>query len=571
MDQKTPAKYAYLFTNSGMMNIRGYCDICHIGNYYAYAMINISYCHNIRQYDECHLAPTIRGKPMTIILKMEGITKRFPGVIASDDVDFELHEGEIHALLGENGAGKTTLMNVLYGLYAQDSGEIFVRGKSKRIRSPHHAIEAGIGMVHQHFKLVPNLTVTENIVLGQEIVNGPFLNQKKARQRIVELTNEFGIDVNPDRRIDELSVGERQRVEILKILYRGADILILDEPTAVLTPPEVEPLMNTLKSMVKSGKSIIFISHKLKEVKALTDRTTVLRRGKLIGTVNTADSTEAQLAEMMVGRNVVLRVFREKQADGDGKIVASLRHVHVTGSHGQMAVKNLDLDLPAGQIVCIAGVDGNGQSELAEALAGIRRVEEGHITLDGEDITRTNVKERLEAGLWYVPADRNHRGAATSLPLNMNAVLKHHRWEPYSKYGVLSNEAISELTNRLITEYDVRCASVSVKAGTLSGGNLQKLIVARETISKPKILLAEQPTRGLDVSAIEFVRKLLLKQREEGAAVLLISADLDEVLALADRIVVMYEGRIVYQCDREDVDMDRLGLAMAGLQQEEVA
>jgi general nucleoside transport system ATP-binding protein len=508
---------------------------------------------------------------MAAVLKMEGITKRFPGVIANIGVNFELQAGEIHALLGENGAGKTTLMNVLYGLYAPDEGVITVHGNKLKIRSPNHAISAGIGMVHQHFKLVPNLTVTENIVLGREIMNGPFLNQKEARRRIEEISKEFGIDVHPDRRIDELSVGERQRVEILKILYRGADILILDEPTAVLTPPEVEPLFNTLKSMVERGKSIIFISHKLKEVKALTNRTTVLRRGKLIGTVNTAETTEAQLAEMMVGRDVVLRVFREARPKGDGKIVASLRHVHVMGSHEQMAVKNLDLDLPAGQIVCIAGVDGNGQSELAEAVAGIRKLEEGHITLDGVDITQTDVKTRLEAGLWYVPADRNNRGAATSLSLLMNAALKHHRWAPYSKYGILSNDPISELTTRLITEYDVRCASEQVKAGTLSGGNLQKLIVARETISKPKILLAEQPTRGLDVSAIEFVRKLLLKQRDEGTAVLLISADLDEVLALADHIAVMYEGRIAYQCEREDVDMDRLGLAMAGLQQEDTA
>ena len=508
---------------------------------------------------------------MTVVLKMRGITKRFPGVVANDGVDFELREGEIHALLGENGAGKTTLMNILYGLYAPDAGEIMVFGKRMKIRSPNHAITAGIGMVHQHFKLVPNLTVTENIVLGREIVNGPFLNRMEAKRQIEELSQEFDIDVNPDRRIDDLSVGERQRVEILKVLYRGADILVLDEPTAVLTLPEVEPLFNTLKSMVERGKSIIFISHKLKEVKALTDRTTVLRRGKLIQTVNTADTTEAQLAEMMVGRDVVLRVFREERSKGSGQVIASLKHIHVMGSHGQMAVKNVDLDLPAGQIVCIAGVDGNGQSELAEAVAGIRRLEDGHIMMDGEDISQTDVKTRLESGLWYVPADRKNRGAATSLPVFMNAVLKHHRWSPYSKSGILSKDPISELTSRLINEYDVRCASDQIKAGTLSGGNLQKLIIARETISRPKILLAEQPTRGLDVSAIEFVRKLLLKQRDEGTAVLLISADLDEVLALADRIAVMYEGRIVYQCESEEVDMERLGLAMAGLQQEGAA
>jgi ABC-type uncharacterized transport system ATPase subunit len=505
---------------------------------------------------------------MAAVLKMVGITKRFPGVIANELVDFELNQGETHALLGENGAGKTTLMNILYGLYEPDEGEIFIHGQKIKIRSPNDAIAAGIGMVHQHFKLVPTLTVAENITLGREITWGPMLRQKEAVNKIQEISQEFGIDVSPHKKVIDLSVGEMQRVEILKVLYRGANILILDEPTAVLTPPEVEPLFLTLKAMVERGKSIIFISHKLREVFALAGRVTVLRRGKLIDTVNTAGTTETQLAQMMVGRDVVLSVSRKEREDDVGKVVAALKHVHVMGNHGQLAVKNIDLDIRANEIVCIAGVDGNGQSDLAEALAGIRAVKEGHIFLEGKEITHASVVERNEAGLWYIPADRNQRGAAVDLTLEMNTILKHHRWKPYSKFGILAKDPIRQLTNRLVQEYDVRCASTLDRAATLSGGNLQKLIVARETFSSPRLLIAEQPTRGLDVSAIEFVRRLLLKERDEGAAVLLISADLDEVMALADRIVVMYEGRIVYECIREDVLMDKLGLAMAGFPQD---
>jgi simple sugar transport system ATP-binding protein len=501
---------------------------------------------------------------------MVGITKCFPGIIANEGVDFELRQGEIHALLGENGAGKTTLMNILYGLYKPDEGQIFIHGQEMRIHSPHDALAAGIGMVHQRLKQVPTLTVTENITLGMELTRGPFLQRKEAVLKIEQISRDFGIDVSPNKKIVDLSVGERQRVEILKVLYRGAEILILDEPTSVLTPPEVEPLFATLRSMVKRGKSIIFISHKLKEVKAITDRVTVLRRGKLIQTVDTAPTSEKQLAQMMVGRDVLLQVERPAQDSQAVKPMAILKHVHVQGSFGHMAVKNVDLEINRGEILCIAGVDGNGQSELAEAISGIVPLQEGHILLDGQDLSKADTRIRLEAGIWYIPADRNHRGAATELSILKNIVLKHHQWKPYSRYGVLSKKAIDDLGCRLVGEFDVRCSSVQDKAGTLSGGNLQKLIIGRETLSRPKLLIAEQPTQGLDISAIEAVRKLLLEQRQEGAAVLLISADLDEVLALADRIAVMYEGRIVYQCRREVVDMDRLGMAMAGMAQAEM-
>ena len=506
---------------------------------------------------------------MTNALELIGITKRFPGVIANQDVSFTLREGETHALLGENGAGKTTLMKVVYGLYEPDEGEIIIRGKKSRIRSPNDAIEAGIGMVHQHFKLVPTLTVMENITLGSEISRGPFLKHREAIQKVEEISKDFGIEVSPHKKVSDLSVGEMQRVEILKVLYRGANILILDEPTAVLTPPEVEPLFNTLRAMVKRGKSIIFISHKLKEVLSLADRVTVLRRGKLVDTVDTDQTTEKQLAQMMVGRDVVLPESRINREDEEGPIVASMKHLHIMGSQGKLVVKDVNLEIHAGEILCIAGVDGNGQSELAEALAGILPIKEGHLFLNDKEITSTNVVQRNRAGMHYIPADRNTRGAATELSLVYNAVLKNHRWSPYSKNGVLSKKPIEELTRKLVEDYDVRYASIYDPVSTLSGGNLQKLIVARETYSHPKFLIAEQPTRGLDVSAIEFVRRLLLKERDENAAILLISADLDEVLALADRIAVMYEGRIVYHCDREKICMENLGLAMAGFPQED--
>ena len=502
---------------------------------------------------------------MQPIVEMCGVTKTFPGVLANERVDFDVLPGEIHALLGENGAGKTTLMNVLYGLYQPDEGEIRVGGAPTVIRSPSHAIAAGIGMVHQHFKLVPTLTVTETIVLGKEVTRGPFLRPADAIRTVEKLSQDFGIEVSPTKKIYDLSVGERQRVEILKVLYRGAKILILDEPTAVLTPPEVEPLFKTLRTMVRQGKSIVFISHKLNEVMAITNRVTVLRRGKLVDTVETAGATERSLAQLMVGRDVVLPTAAQSVEENVRPVCVAIRGLTVAGAHAKAAVQDVSFEIREGEIVGIAGVDGNGQSELAEAIAGVRLIESGSITVDAMEMVGAGVEKRTEAGVWYVPADRHSRGCAPELSIAMNAVLKHYRREPFSKRGILSVQAIRNFAESIVEAYDVRCASVDVRVGTLSGGNMQKLIIGRETVSEPRFLIAEQPARGLDVSAIEFVRNLLVAQRDRGAAVLLISADLDEIMALSDRILVMYEGRIAYQCTRRTVDIDQIGLAMAGM------
>jgi ABC-type uncharacterized transport system ATPase subunit len=504
---------------------------------------------------------------MASVLALTRITKRFPGVVANDGIDFELAEGEIHALLGENGAGKTTLVDIIYGLLRPDEGEIRVRGQLCRFHSPLDAISCGIGMVHQHFMLVPTLTVTMNIILGQEPTRGPFLAPDEARQRIAQVSHEYGIDVDPSCEVSQLSVGEQQRVEILRLLYRGADILILDEPTAVITPPEAEALFCTLASMRRLGKSVIFITHKLKEVMTLSDRVTVLRRGKVVGTVATPETDERQLAQMMVGRDVVLSVARSAKDQPEGPIVAEVRGLQIHGDRGNLAVKGVDLALHANEIVGVAGVDGNGQPELAEALAGLRHPAAGQITIRNADVTRGSPLVLAGYGVHYVPADRNARGAVPSLSVADNAILKNHRGRPYSHWGILSHPAIREFAQRLVTDNDVRCPSVDIPAGTLSGGNLQKLILGRETVQRPDILIAEHPTRGLDVSATEYVRRQLLSLAQAGTAVLLISADLEEVLALSDRVLVMHDGRFAYQAARAQVDMEKLGLAMAGLSQ----
>jgi simple sugar transport system ATP-binding protein len=503
---------------------------------------------------------------MAPVLELQGITKRFPGVVANDGTDFDLHEGEVHALLGENGAGKTTLMKVVYGLLRADAGEIRIRGKPVQIRSPLDALAHGLGMVHQHFMLVPTMTVTENIMLGQERTRGPLLSYTRAENQIRELSAEYGLAIPPRRPVSELSVGEQQRVEILKVLYRGAEILILDEPTAVLTPPEAEALFQTLESMVQRGKSVIFISHKLKEVMRISDRVTVLRHGKVQGTLDSAETSEKELARMMVGRDVVFTVSRRRKEAGE--LVASLEKVCVLSDQGQVVLEDVDLQLSAGEIVGVAGVDGNGQAELAQVLTGLRPIASGKVFIRGEDMTVATVRQRIEAGLMYVPADRNSLGAALALSLVANAALKNHRKSPYSQHGILQHRTIRAFAKQLIEEYDIRCPSVDVPAGTLSGGNLQKLILARETISRPSLLVVEHPTRGLDVGATEYVRKLLIDQSNAGTAILLISADLDEVLALNDRVVVMYEGAIVYGCINEAIDRERIGMAMAGLHHE---
>lgn len=503
---------------------------------------------------------------MTIVLKMQNVTKRFPGVLANDQVNFELKEGEIHALLGENGAGKTTLMNILYGLLQPDEGEIYIHNKLVKIRSPQDALTHSVGMVHQHFMLVPTMTVVENIVLGHEPSRGPFLQPEQAEKHIKQVSEDYGLEVDPHRFIWQLSVGEQQRVEILKLLYRGAGILILDEPTSVLTPPEVEGLFNNLRSMAKHGKSIIFITHKLNEVMSISDRVTVMRRGRVQGTIETSQTDPKQLANMVVGREVVFSVARHQAALGD--VVASLKNVWVQGDYGKPAVTDFNLDLHSGEILGIAGVDGNGQSELAEAITGLRPINSGKLFILGRDVTTSPPWERVDRGLRYIPADRKKRGLAGDLSVAMNAAMKNHRMFPYSIRGVLQHQAIREFAARLVKEYDIRCHSIDTIAGTLSGGNLQKLLLARETAEKPHLLVAEHPTHGLDIGATEYVRKLLLNQRDEGTAILLISADLDEVLELSDRIVVMYEGTIVHQCRHEEIDREKIGLAMAGLKQQ---
>jgi len=495
-------------------------------------------------------------------LVLKNITKRFADVLALESVCFTLRRGEIHALLGENGAGKTTLMNILYGLVRPDSGEISVRGENCWMHSPLDALAQGIGMVHQHFMLVPTMTVAENIILGQEPTKGPYLLYNEAERLIEQVSEEFGLEVQPNRQVWQLSVGEQQRIEIIKILYRNADILILDEPTAVLTPPEVISLFKTLKSLTDIGKSVVFITHKLSEVMAISDRVTVLRKGRVQGTVISCESNEKELAHLMVGRDVVFSTSSHENMSGD--IVASIQQLSANGDHGKLALADIDLDLRAGEIVGVAGVDGNGQGELAQVLAGLRKKLSGNIYIKEQEIVDTNPATQISHGVAYVPSDRKALGVALDLSLLTNSVLKNHNIEPYSRRGILQHSTIRKFTEGLVNDYDIRCPSVEGSVHTLSGGNLQKLILAREISSAPSLLIVEQPTRGLDVGATETIRNLLLEQRDQGAAILLISTDLDEVLTLSNRVVVMYEGSIVYESSSKVFNRDEIGLAMAG-------
>jgi simple sugar transport system ATP-binding protein len=498
-------------------------------------------------------------------LELVNITKHFPGVLANDHINLQLRAGEIHALLGENGAGKTTLMNILYGLLRPDEGEIRIRGRPCHIGSPREAITHGIGMVHQHFMLVPTLTVADNIMLGHEPVSGPFLRRVDATRRIQQLADDYGLNVSPTACVWQLSVGEQQRVEILKVLYRGAQLLILDEPTASLTPQETSCLFDILRSMVAHGKSVIFISHKLEEVMAISDRITVLRQGRVVGSVNRTDTSDRALACMMVGREVVLRVTGHHGARVAGAPAARLEVVSAFGNHQRLALEEVSLSLHGGEIVGVAGVDGNGQTELAEVIAGLRAPVAGTVWIgDRRQPPVVDAAQRIDLGVAYVPAERKRRGAVMSLPITMNAILKNHRRRPQARRGILNHSVVRAFAEQLISAYDIRGPGSSAAAETLSGGNLQKLILAREISSQPCILIAEQPSRGLDVGAIEYVQGLLLQQRERGCAVLLISADLDEILALSDRIVVMYRGQIVYEVDNVDAPREQIGLAMAG-------
>ncbi len=501
---------------------------------------------------------------MSDVVRMVDITKRFPGIIANSHVDFSLRDGEIHALLGENGAGKSTLMSVLFGMYQAEEGEIYIRGEKADITNPNVANQYGIGMVHQHFKLVHNLTIAENIVLGIEPRNKyGQIDIKSAEKKVADLSAQYGLQVDPQSKIEDITVGMQQRVEILKMLYRNANILIFDEPTAVLTPQEIEELIHIMRNLVKEGKSIILITHKLKEIKAIADRCTVLRRGKLIGTVDVASSSEEDMAEMMVGRKITFKV--EKKAIQDKKVVVQIRDLVVKNNKGLNGINNLSLDVSAGEILCVAGIDGNGQSELIEAITGLRPVEKGKILFNGRNMEHLPIRERNLMGIGHIPEDRQKYGLVLDFTLEENMILQSYFNEPLSKKGLLNFEAVRKFSDGLIDKYDVRSSQGSTSiARSLSGGNQQKAIIARELDRSPSLLIAAQPTRGLDVGAIEYIHSELVKERDKGKAVLLFSLEMDEVLNLSDRIAVIYEGEIVGILDADKTDENEIGLLMSG-------
>lgn len=500
---------------------------------------------------------------MTAVLELRGITKRFPGVLANDHIELTLEKGEIHALLGENGAGKTTLMNILYGLYQPDEGEIFVNGKKLEVHSPTDAISAGIGMVHQHFMLIPVFTVTENVMLGDEIT-GPvgLLERAEASKRIRKISEDYHLDVDPDALVSTLPVGVQQRVEIIKLLYRNADILILDEPTAVLTPQEADELFKILKSLTAQGKSIIFISHKLREVLTIAERITVIRLGKVVGSTTPKKADESKLASMMVGREVLLRV--KKKAAKPGKPVLKLFELRVADDRHHVTVDGVSFEVHAGEILGVAGVQGNGQTELVEAVTGLRQPVSGMIELLGKDISHAGPREITELGSAHIPEDRQRDGLVLGFPVSDNLVLNTYYRAPFSRGINLQEKVIMDTATKQIHEFDVRTPSAGTSVGSLSGGNQQKVIVARELSRPVKFIVASQPTRGLDVGSIEYIHKQLIERRDQGAAVLLVSSELDEVMQLSDRIAVMYRGKIVDILDAKTADKTGVGLLMAG-------
>jgi general nucleoside transport system ATP-binding protein len=505
---------------------------------------------------------------MTPVLEVRNITKRFPGVLANDHISFTLEKGEIHAFLGENGAGKSTLMNILYGLYSQDEGEIFINGEHVQIEEPSDAIAQGIGMVHQHFQLVPPLTVTENMMLGAEVKQGPFLNRRKAAAEIRALADRYGLHVDPDAVVGSLPVGVQQRVEILKMLYRRADILILDEPTAVLTPQEADELFAIMHGLVEQGKSIIFITHKLKEVLAVADRITVLRAGRVAGTTTPAESNEAELAALMVGREVTLTV--EKEPATPGEVVLRVEDLRALNNRFQEALHGVSLEVCAREILGIAGVQGNGQTELVEVLTGLRRATAGKVVIAGEDVTNRSPRDVTEHGVAHIPEDRQEDGLVLTYPILDNLVLNTYYLPPFSQGKLVNEPAIVAQAERLVKTFDVRTPSIYLPAFQLSGGNQQKVIVARELSRPVQLLIAAQPTRGLDVGSIEFIHSEIITMRDQGAAVLLVSAELDEILALSDRIAVMFGGRIVAVLNRAEATREHLGLLMAGIEEAEI-
>jgi ABC-type uncharacterized transport system ATPase subunit len=511
---------------------------------------------------------------MTLALQASGITKRFPGVLANDHVGFDLEKGEIHALLGENGAGKSTLMNILYGLYQPDEGEIRINDQPTRITSPHDAIAQGIGMVHQHFMLVPPLTVTENIMLGQESVVGAsqvlgglsVLDRRSVAARVRELSHQYGLETDPDAYVRDLTVGAQQRVEIVKALYRNADILILDEPTAVLTPQEADELFVIMRGLVKQGKSIVFITHKLREVFAVADRISVMRAGQMVGTVKPAEATSELLAEMMVGRTVILQI--DKADAHPGEEILCVENLRVMDDRKHMTVDGVSLSVRAGEILGVAGVQGNGQTELTEALTGLRHVAEGRVTILGHNTTHATPRQVVEAGTAHVPEDRHKHGLVLAFPVRDNLVLCSYYHSPFAKGVELDFPVIDRQAEELVSLFDIRTPSIQTSVGSLSGGNQQKVIVARELSRPIQLLIASQPTRGLDVGSIEFIHHRIVEARDKGAAVLLISAELDEIMSLSDRIAVMYKGHILDTLDARTATREQLGLLMAGVVKE---
>ena len=509
------------------------------------------------------------GENTPYAIEMLNITKRFPGIIANDNITLQLRRGEIHALLGENGAGKSTLMSVLFGLYQPEEGTIKKDGKVVSIKNPNDATALGIGMVHQHFKLVECFTVLDNIIMGVEPTKMGFLQKKEARRKVMELSERYGLHVDPDAKIEDITVGMQQRTEILKMLYRDNEILIFDEPTAVLTPQEIDELMQIMRNLAAEGKSILFISHKLAEIMAVSDRCSVLRKGKYIGTVNTKDTTAQELSAMMVGRNVNFHV--EKEDKEPGKVILKVENMTVASHlHKNNAVKNVSLEVRAGEIVCLAGIDGNGQTEFVYGLTGLEPLVSGKITLNGKDITNAPIRERSISGVSHIPEDRHKHGLVLDYSLEDNIVLQRYFEPEFTKAGFLRRKNIREYADQLIEQYDIRSGQGPVTiARSMSGGNQQKAIVAREIDRDPQLLIAVQPTRGLDVGAIEYIHKQIVAARDAGKAVLLVSLEMDEVLDVSDRILVMYEGEIVGELNPKKTTAEEMGLYMAGAKREE--
>ncbi len=499
----------------------------------------------------------------TVVISMKDIVKKFGNFVANDHINLNVHKGEVHAILGENGAGKSTLMNILFGLYKPTSGEIQIGGKPVHIDSPKHAIELGIGMVHQHFMLVQPFSVTENIILGMEPVKGLKVDLKAAKEKVIELSEKYSMQVDPDAKIEDISVGMQQRVEILKVLYRGAATLILDEPTASLTPQEINELMEIIDHLVTDGKSVILITHKLKEIKAIADYCTIIRQGKFINTVKVDDVNENELASMMVGRDLEFVV--EKKPLTPGEIVIDVKHLHARDYRGVEILKGLNLNVRRGEIVGLAGVDGNGQTELVEILTGLRKGDSGEVIMNGQEVFNTSPKSVFEKGISSIPADRQKHGLVMEYSVADNLILQNFEGKPYSKNGILQRGVISDHAKDLIEKFDIRPAdSVNKAAGKLSGGNQQKVIIAREVTNDKDLLIAVNPTRGLDVGAIEFVHKYIVEQRNKNKAVLLVSFELDEIMSLSDRIEVIFDGKIAGNVAGKDADENTLGLMMAG-------